>query len=362
MTPGERDEVVRAHNSFRQKLASGGEQGAFGFPAASNMMKIVWDEELAFIAQAHADQCKYVHDCTKCRKVDEYTVGQNMYKSRSNGPSDYIEADWTLVTNFWYNGIAVAPLALVDRYQSSPNPRAFYRYFTQMVWADTWKIGCGFTASTTDGGVVEKLYTCNYGPSGNWVTKPTYKKGSPASQCPDNTAQAQDNPALCEALDFTGPKGNEKKLRETSLFYCDFSDGTVCGLNIQHDNNAFLVPNNLFQYLSFKVSASQRVSIELPNPIQSADPWCLTYETRQGADDAKDQANNEFLEVIRQGDVTNQGILYSESVEWYQHITQQEGDPNPAYVKLTFKVPAGASQQVLEIKSIVVTPGKCQYS
>ena len=30
----------------------------------------VWDEELATVAQAHADQCKFAHDCADCRRVD----------------------------------------------------------------------------------------------------------------------------------------------------------------------------------------------------------------------------------------------------------------------------------------------------
>ena len=77
MTPEERDEVVRAHNSLRQKLASGGEKGKTGFSATTSyMMKLVWDDELAFIAQAHADQCQFEHDCNQCREVDEYSSRQ----------------------------------------------------------------------------------------------------------------------------------------------------------------------------------------------------------------------------------------------------------------------------------------------
>ncbi|PRD22717.1 UNVERIFIED_CONTAM: CRISP/Allergen/PR-1 [Trichonephila clavipes] len=37
-------------------------------------------------------------------------------------------------------------------------------HFTQMVWAKTWKIGCGFTAYL-DGDSYNWLYVCNYGPA-----------------------------------------------------------------------------------------------------------------------------------------------------------------------------------------------------
>ena len=30
----------------------------------------MWDDELAAVAQAHADQCQFEHDCAACRRVD----------------------------------------------------------------------------------------------------------------------------------------------------------------------------------------------------------------------------------------------------------------------------------------------------
>ena len=30
----------------------------------------MWDDELAAVAQAHADQCVFAHDCADCRKVN----------------------------------------------------------------------------------------------------------------------------------------------------------------------------------------------------------------------------------------------------------------------------------------------------
>ena len=31
-----------------------------------------WDEELARVAQRHADQCVFAHDCSKCRKIRKF--------------------------------------------------------------------------------------------------------------------------------------------------------------------------------------------------------------------------------------------------------------------------------------------------
>ena len=43
---------------LRSRVAS----GQTGQPPASDMMELAWDPELATIAQAHADQCKFRSD------------------------------------------------------------------------------------------------------------------------------------------------------------------------------------------------------------------------------------------------------------------------------------------------------------
>ena len=41
--------------------------GTYGFPSATNMLQLVWDDELAEIAQAHSNQCIQQHDKSGCR-------------------------------------------------------------------------------------------------------------------------------------------------------------------------------------------------------------------------------------------------------------------------------------------------------
>ena len=65
----EKQKIVDAHNSMRQMIAMGSVKGQ---PAATNMREMVWDEELAIIAQRWADQCMPGHDHR--RNVGEYHV------------------------------------------------------------------------------------------------------------------------------------------------------------------------------------------------------------------------------------------------------------------------------------------------
>jgi uncharacterized protein YkwD len=65
------EEILRVHNELRAKLANGQERrGRPGpQPSAADMEQMKWDEELASVAQRHADQCTFAHDCSKCRQV-----------------------------------------------------------------------------------------------------------------------------------------------------------------------------------------------------------------------------------------------------------------------------------------------------
>ena len=59
-SPEERQAMVDVHNSLRSRVAMGMEdRGSPGpQPPAANMRRMVWDEELATVAQRWAEQCR----------------------------------------------------------------------------------------------------------------------------------------------------------------------------------------------------------------------------------------------------------------------------------------------------------------
>jgi len=72
--------------------------------------------------------------------------------------------------------------------------------YTQMMWAETHRIGCG--AIQYEGKNVnikyETFLVCNYGPAGNTVGRAVYKRGTTAaSDCLPGT-QANTETGLCE--------------------------------------------------------------------------------------------------------------------------------------------------------------------
>ncbi|PSN42953.1 Venom allergen 3 [Blattella germanica] len=177
--------IVDVHNKLRSTVANGKEnRGKPGpQPPASNMRALTWDSELASIAQRWANQCDFGHD--KCRNVQRFKVGQNVFMSFSSGSNQNYSPEWENAINGWYNE--------VDKYNK--NEVQSYKFnsqtghYTQVVWADTSKVGCGYTAfRSANGGTVNKYYVCNYGKAGNWIGETMYKKGKACSMCPNGTS------------------------------------------------------------------------------------------------------------------------------------------------------------------------------
>ena len=84
-------------------------------------------------------------------------------------------------------------------------------HYTALAWAETDKVeerkertittiypqvGCG-AASYKDGKWFTTLYTCNYGPGGNFIRGEMYKAGPACSACPSGTSCSSDFPGLC---------------------------------------------------------------------------------------------------------------------------------------------------------------------
>ena len=78
----EKQSILQEHNRARQMLALGKVSGQ---PAAMNMREMVWDDELARIAQRWADQCMPGHDHRRnvgkgCRSVCSVRLSHISYR------------------------------------------------------------------------------------------------------------------------------------------------------------------------------------------------------------------------------------------------------------------------------------------
>ncbi|KAK3914323.1 Venom allergen 5 [Frankliniella fusca] len=185
LSPDEKILLLHRHNFYRSQVAGG---VVPGLPAAAAMLQMVWDDEVAALAQRWADQCSFGYD--ECAKTDEFRLGQSMAIWYSQdlklfpGPEGRVEG--------WFNERSQANLtALIEDFKFSPTAAAF----SQLAWADTWKLGCGRSRYSSVPGVLTEILVCNYGPGGNVQGGRMYRPGPACSACP--AACSTSYPGLC---------------------------------------------------------------------------------------------------------------------------------------------------------------------
>jgi len=191
LTDAQKAELLKAHNGFISTIALG---NAPGQPGATDMLEMVWDDDVAAKAQAWADHCVFEHDTDAGMQTAKFkTVGQNLdiqmssKKLKTISLTDMVKDLYDEVN--LYNGKS----APVDKYAFNDQTG----HYTQIAWAKSYALGCGFKAYQ-DQGMYSYQLTCNYGPAGNYDGQKIYTKGTfDASKC-KNGASATYN-GLCKA-------------------------------------------------------------------------------------------------------------------------------------------------------------------
>ncbi|XP_064635497.1 cysteine-rich venom protein Mr30-like [Lineus longissimus] len=204
--------IVNDHNKYRGIVN----------PAASNMQKMYWDDELAKIAFGWASQCQAGHEKSYYwRQVpDMYPVGQNV----ANGS---LSVSWKAVIAAWQNEVngfvfGDASLKLVK-----------HAHYTQMIWHDSSRIGCA--AAMCDGVNQFRIFVCNYAPAGNiypgWTSP--YTKSADGTSC--GKCKSSCSNKLCDLKDFMCYNGGtldlEKKTCSCSSYSTAFDNGPQCTLD-----------------------------------------------------------------------------------------------------------------------------------
>ncbi|XP_063875194.1 venom allergen 5-like [Scylla paramamosain] len=198
ITDEEKDFILELHNDLRSYVAYGNEsQGDPGpQPPAANMHQLVWNEELAEVAQAWASQCPSGHDEEKKRRLlsRKYHTGQNInyyWGTDDNG------SDWEKAIKNWYNEVMDVDAKIAAAF--IPHNTKKIGHYTQLIWGNTKEIGCGIVYYATERKgfyfPYSITYVCNYGPSGNFINMPFYEHGPAATKCPGKVSTEYS--ALC---------------------------------------------------------------------------------------------------------------------------------------------------------------------
>lgn len=185
LTEAEIQEVLKVHNDFRGQVANG---QALGLPSATNMKSLSWNQDLAKVAQVWANQCLFDHDHAGARIVPGYdNVGQNIYLQSISKKVTGMKI--TKAVTKWFDEINDFDPEQIDPFKFTYNTG----HFSQLAWAETDQIGCGWSNWMQEG-IWKRMLVCNYAPGGNMIGAPMYKIGDPCSTCtsgctPNNLCQ-----------------------------------------------------------------------------------------------------------------------------------------------------------------------------
>ncbi|XP_077345135.1 allurin-like [Lithobates pipiens] len=158
------DEIVRCHNDLRRKV----------YPPASDMRKMIWNDDAAKNAQDVADMCLQKHSHPSKRIIQEpfvTTCGENLYFSSAKDPWKDAVDDWFSENKEFIYG------------HGAKTEDDVTGHYTQVVWSQTSLIGCGYQHCSNL--KYHNLYVCHYCPAGNMENevKTPYQKGNPCSKC-----------------------------------------------------------------------------------------------------------------------------------------------------------------------------------
>jgi hypothetical protein len=132
----------------------------------NNEMALEWDNKLARLAQGLSDSCKYGHANQKL--PDGTKAGQNIaYHSNPEQPIGDLVQMWINEKNDY------------SIHTGACEKGKGCGHYTQMVWWETTKVGCGATKCPMG------IYlVCDYLKAGNWKgKKAVHLGGKPCSKC-----------------------------------------------------------------------------------------------------------------------------------------------------------------------------------
>ncbi len=159
-----------AHNERRQQINAGEVSGQ---PVASPPLDdFTWDAILAGVAQNYAELCVWGHNDARTEQYaaaggENVYVGENIYASwGGSAPSaDAVVGSWFSEYTYYHYD------------DNSCDEGEMCGHYTQIVWRDTKRVGCGIIrCDTLEGLNVNNAWyvVCDYAPGGNYMGQQPY--------------------------------------------------------------------------------------------------------------------------------------------------------------------------------------------
>ncbi|XP_055004140.1 peptidase inhibitor 16-like [Boleophthalmus pectinirostris] len=179
--------LVELHNRYRGVVQ----------PSASAMLPLKWDGNLKILAEKYAATCVWNHN------PELEDTGENLYVGTG-------ELDLERALEKWF-----LEKADYSYYNNSCEEDKMCGHYTQMVWADTHRVGCAVHLCAQMEGLgwsdPTHFLVCNYFPAGNYEGERPYVEGDWCSQCPEDFQRCLNN--LCAPeVEPTEPEPEEETI------------------------------------------------------------------------------------------------------------------------------------------------------
>uniref|UniRef100_A0A3P8WWJ7 Peptidase inhibitor 16-like n=1 Tax=Cynoglossus semilaevis TaxID=244447 RepID=A0A3P8WWJ7_CYNSE len=139
-----------------------------------------WDTSLKVIAEGYAAKCMWNHN------PDLEDTGENLFAGTKALDLRQALEEWFLEhLDYNFNN-------------NSCDEDKMCGHYTQMVWAETHRVGCALHLCSTLQGLNwdrASFLVCNYYPAGNYEGERPYVEGDWCSRCPENMQKCENN--LC---------------------------------------------------------------------------------------------------------------------------------------------------------------------
>ncbi|KAK3794835.1 hypothetical protein RRG08_017321 [Elysia crispata] len=164
--------IVEYHNKIRREVE----------PPAIDLSALVWDDNLAEVAQKLAMQCRMYHD--KNRKIPGYgkSFGQNLAAGQPT---------WTRAMGAWFREAQFFKYGENPKEYLGPGGWKKIGHYTHMITNRLYRVGCGF-ANCRDVRY-NRFYVCNYVRGQTNFRRPYNNGTDRCSSCPDSC-----NNGLCD--------------------------------------------------------------------------------------------------------------------------------------------------------------------
>jgi len=195
--------ILNAQNMYRNITAQGLTPNQ---PSATYMNQLVWDAGLAKVAQNYSAQCIWAHNPNRASQLRGYEnitsfsyvnqyVGENLFISTGSENIDTILSG----IEYWYKEYQSFTYGPITATGSECQSGQQCGHYTQLIWANTRYVGCGYTKCATVTNLPTFtnaiMFACDYYFAGNYVDDYPYVSGNSCSNCPADRKTCQDG--LC---------------------------------------------------------------------------------------------------------------------------------------------------------------------